>query len=262
MMTEPLLLTAHAPAMLDMTSLPPEDQGQGQTPPQEPARLADSDLDRARAVLNGTASWALIQGDGPAFLRSLPGASVDAVITDPPYPRSFAPLYGAIAAELPRLLKRGGSLLAIVPHYGLPDILADVGKHLKYRWTLCMWQDAGSHPRMAMGIEVMWKPIVWWVNEAWPVGRGFVKDGFVNVPPEKMRHRWEQSLTWAEHCLRVVPAGGVIIDPLCGAGTSGVAAVRRGYRYIGIDNDPAAIVAARMRLEAVAPPSSPGDSST
>src|SRR5687767_12491324 len=124
---------------------------------------ADGETDVA-AVLRGERSWALVHGDGRALLRGLPDASVSAVVTDPPYPRAYLPLYEQLAAELPRVLVRGGSFLAIVPHYSLPDVLVSVGRHLKYRWTLCMWQEMGNHPRMAMGIEVVWKPIVWWVN--------------------------------------------------------------------------------------------------
>jgi site-specific DNA-methyltransferase (adenine-specific) len=207
-------------------------------------------LDAVAAVLRGERRAAVVHGDGRELLRALPDASIGAVITDPPYPRAYVPLYEQLAAALPRVLERGGSLLTIVPHHALPQVLAAVGRHLKYRWTLCMWQEAGSHPRMAMGIEVVWKPIVWWVNGAWPMGRGYVKDGFVNSPPAKSHHRWEQSLSWAEYCLRFVPRGGVVLDPLCGAGTTGVAAVRAGYRYIGVDHDPDVIAVARARVAA------------
>jgi DNA modification methylase len=192
-------------------------------------------------------------GDCLEVLRSLDDASVDAVITDPPYPREYLPLYGAMAAELPRVLKPGGSLLAIVPHFSLPDVLSDVGRHLKYRWTISMWQASGAHPRMAMGIEVMWKPVVWWVNGSWPRGRGFVRDGFENAQPAKQHHTWEQSLAWAEYCLRFVPAGGTVLDPFMGGGTSGVAALHGGYPYIGIERDELSFHVAKQRIEAVQP---------
>jgi hypothetical protein len=92
--------------------------------------------DEVAAVLRGERRWAVVRGDGPKVLKTLPDACVDAVVTDPPYPREYARLYAQIAAELPRVLKRGGSFLAIVPHYSLPQVLADVGQFLKYRWTL------------------------------------------------------------------------------------------------------------------------------
>ena len=177
--------------------------------------------------------------------------SCSAVITDPPYLKRYLPLYGELAALLPKVLVRGGSLLSIVPHYGLPTVLESVGKHLKYRWINCMWQADGSHPRMAMGIEVMWKPVVWWVNEAWPQGRGFVRDGFVNTPKKKEYHKWEQSLDWAEYCLKFVPKGELVIDPYCGSGTLLVACKKLGYPAIGIDIDRVACQTTADRLEAI-----------
>jgi len=198
------------------------------------------------------AEWQVIQGNCLEVMRGMADGSVDAVITDPPYLRKFLPLYGRMAAELPRLLKDGGSLLAIVPHYGLPEVLAAVGEYLKYRWILCMWQSTGSHPRLAMGIEVMWKPVVWWVKRAWPQGRGFVRDGFENLPVAKNGHPWEQSLSWADYCMHFVPDGGTVLDPFMGSGTTGVACMQTGRNFIGIEISEEYCTIARARISAAA----------
>lgn len=178
----------------------------------------------------------LFQGDALEIMKELPDHSIDLVITDPPYPKKYLYLYEGMAAELPRLLKKGGSLLAIVPHYAIPQVMSDIGKHLKYRWMLSMWQASGSHPRMAMGIEVMWKPIIWWVNGSYPQGRGFKKDGFENIQPKKT-YEWEQSMSWAEYCLSFAKEGETILDPFMGVGTVGVAARNKGLPFIGIELD-------------------------
>lgn len=191
----------------------------------------------------------IIEGDCINLLKQLPNASIDAVITDPPYPKEFMPLYGQMAAELPRVLKPGGSLLAIVPQYALPQILNDVGKHLKYRWIISMWQGKGAHPRMAMGIEVMWKPIVWWVNGTWPQGRGFVKDGFENNPVDKTSHEWEQATSWADYCLKFVPPGGTVLDPFAGAATVALQANKTGHNWIMFEKNPRHVEVAKQRLE-------------
>lgn len=190
----------------------------------------------------------LIQGNCLEALDDLPDESVDAVITDPPYLKEYLPLYWQLSERLKRVLKPGGSLLAIVPHYGLPEVLREVGKHLKYRWTCAMWQASGSHPRLSMGIEVMWKPIVWWVKDAWPKGRGFIRDGFENTPVEKKFHKWEQSLDWAYYCLKFVPEGGVVLDPFMGGGTVGVACKDAGYPFIGIELDKDSFEKASRRI--------------
>lgn len=197
----------------------------------------------------------LHHGDCLEILPTLPAGSVDAVITDPPYPRKYLHLYGEIAKNAARLLKSGGSMLAITPHYAMPEILHDVGQYLKWRWLDCMWQGDGNHPRMAMGIEVMWKPIGWWVKDAWPQGRGFVRDGFKNGQPGKADHPWEQSLDWALFCLKMTPPDAVIVDPLMGTGTTGVACVQTGRNFIGIEIDPGYFEIAQRRIaEAQAQP--------
>ena len=45
-------------------------------------------------------------------------------------------------------------------------------------------------------------------------------------------------------------AGDVVLDPYVGSGTTGVAAIRTGRRYLGYDTDPAYIATAQARLEA------------
>jgi len=178
-------------------------------------------------------------GDCRDIMPELERHSIDAVITDPPYAKKYQYLYSDIAYQLPHLLLDGGSFLAIVPHFALPDVLRDVEKHLKYRWTLCMWQSGGPQARMAMGIRVMWKPIVWWVNRAWPSGRGFRPDGFESVYEPKALHKWQQPMSWAEYCVEFVPLSlrSCVLDPLMGAGTSAIAAVKAGHNFIGIEKD-------------------------
>ena len=190
----------------------------------------------------------LYLGDCLEVLPTLEAGSVDAVITDPPYERKYQGLYGATAKEAQRLLMRGGSYLVIIPHYAVPDIVASVGKCLKWRWLHSMWQGNGNHPRMAMGIEVMWKPIGWWVKESWPRGRGFVRDGFENDQPQQEIHPWEQGQSWADFCLKMVPDGGLVLDPLMGSGTTGVACVKTGRKFIGIEIDPAYFEIAKKRI--------------
>ena len=190
----------------------------------------------------------LYHGDCLDILPTLPAESVDAVITDPPYARKYQSLYGLIAEQSSRILTHGGSLMVILPHYAIPEIVSIIGQYLKWRWLDCMWQEQGNHPRMAMGIEVIWKPIGWWVKGTWPQGRGFVRDGFTNRQPEQELHEWEQSIDWALHCLKKVPKAGTVIDPLMGSGTTGVACVQTGRDFIGIEIDEGYFNIAKQRI--------------
>lgn len=49
------------------------------------------------------------------------------------------------------------------------------------------------------------------------------------------------------------PAGGTVLDPFCGSGTTGAVAVRTGRNFIGIDLNPEYLAMARRRIAAVAP---------
>jgi hypothetical protein len=53
-------------------------------------------------------------------------------------------------------------------------------------------------------------------------------------------------------CRLVTPEGGVVLDPFCGSGSTGKAAVREGFDFIGIELDPEYAEIARKRIEAEA----------
>ena len=51
-------------------------------------------------------------------------------------------------------------------------------------------------------------------------------------------------------CRLVTPAGGVVLDPFMGSGSTGKAAMREGFRFIGIDMTPEYVEIARARIDA------------
>ena len=52
-------------------------------------------------------------------------------------------------------------------------------------------------------------------------------------------------------CRLITPPGGTVLDPFCGSGSTGKAAVMEGFRFIGIELNPeyAVIAEARIRAE-------------
>lgn len=54
-------------------------------------------------------------------------------------------------------------------------------------------------------------------------------------------------------CRLVTPKGGVILDPFCGSGTTGRAAIAEGFQFIGIELDPDYTEIARARIRDYAP---------
>ena len=49
-------------------------------------------------------------------------------------------------------------------------------------------------------------------------------------------------------CRLVTPPGGVVLDPFCGSGSTGKAAVLEGFQFIGIERDPQYVEIARARV--------------
>lgn len=180
----------------------------------------------------------LYNTDSIKFLNEYPENSIDLIYTDPPYLKKYLYLYEDMAKCANRVLRPGGSFITIVPQYAFyyPEILA-INNHLKYRWCSCMWQEKGNHPRMAMGIEVMWKPVMWFVKTAYKTGRGFVRDGFINDQGSKKLHKWQQSVSWAEYLLKFIRPGDVVCDPFLGSGTTAEVCGLNNIEFIGIESD-------------------------
>jgi len=192
----------------------------------------------------------LIRGDFAAVADTLEPGSVDVIITDPPYPREHLLLYEMLAERAGRLLRPGGSLFAMVGQSYLPEIMAMLTAHLTYHWTIAYTTPGGQSVQLwQRKVNTFWKPVLWFANGEYE-GKwvGDVVKSAVN-DNDKRFHRWGQSETgFADLVTRVTEPGDMILDPFCGAGTTGVVALALGRRFIGIDIDGAAIAAALARI--------------
>lgn len=54
-------------------------------------------------------------------------------------------------------------------------------------------------------------------------------------------------------CRLVTPKGGAVLDPFCGSGSTGRAAVAEGFSFVGIELDPEYAAIARARIADYAP---------
>jgi len=54
-------------------------------------------------------------------------------------------------------------------------------------------------------------------------------------------------------CRLVTQPNGVVLDPFCGSGSTGKAAALEGFRFVGIEREPAYAEIARARIAHVAP---------
>lgn len=93
---------------------------------------------------------------------------------------------------------------------------------------------------------------------------------FATSPPTSERvHLTQKAIEAMDLAVSIVPnrgiapygadageLGGIVLDPFCGSGTTGVSALRRGCRFIGFERDPHYAQVARDRLAAEAESSS------
>ena len=188
-------------------------------------------------------------GDARELLRQIPDESVDLVFTDPPYPKAFSNCFDILAEECPRIMKHGASLVTLLGHYQLESVIHKFHGKLKYRWILDMEQSAGQHSRMAMGVEVMWKPALWYVKGSYPSGRGFLRDA-VSVNRTKETHVWEQDMAWSDYYIpRLCPEYGIVVDPFCGSGAFLLSAINYHRNFYGFDIDAEAVKTADRRIK-------------
>jgi hypothetical protein len=174
--------------------------------------------------------------------------SVDLVFTDPPYDEDSLPLYGQLAGHAARLLKPGGSLIAYAPHYALPQLLADMERHLRYWWLLALKHEGASARLPGKWVFVGWKPLVWFVKGG-RASNDYVSDLLPSTPPDKELHDWEQGLVEAEYVIgQLTPPGGTVLDPMCGSGTTLHAALSLGRVAVGIEQNPGRANVTRRRL--------------
>lgn len=190
----------------------------------------------------------LYLGDCRDILPTL--AYADAFITDPPYPKEFEKLYGVIAEQAARMLPVGGHMVALCGHHNIAEILDLCSQHLRF-WWLCGMRHTSKKRLPGKWVAVAWKPAVWFVN-------GRRRPGDTQCPVDlldgggrdKDHHNWGQPTAWFEHWIdRLTEIDGVVIDPTMGAGTTGVAAVKLGRRFVGIELDPTHFDTSCRRIE-------------
>ena len=68
------------------------------------------------------------------------------------------------------------------------------------------------------------------------------------LPARTRRHLAEKPLAVMQALVRIVPAGGVILDPFMGSGTMGVAALHEGRRFLGVEISRSFFEVAKTRL--------------
>lgn len=175
---------------------------------------------------------------------------VDAIITDPPYPEEYLPVYAELAQAAGKLLKPGGALVVMIGHSHLPKILELMTPHIKYLWTMAYLTPANTARVFSAKALVNWKPVLVFSNGSYT--GDWYADVVNNSAPDKKYHEWGQGESGMAALLeRFTSAGQTVLDPFCGGSATGAAALNLQRYYIGSDVDENAIEISAQRLEKI-----------
>lgn len=190
----------------------------------------------------------IIQGDFRERMREIEEASVDLVLTDPPYGKKYLDLWEDLSRESKRVLKPGGFLVTYCGQMYLPKVLSDMSKHLNYFWCISI-QHTGTIKLLEWkNVKCCWKPVLVFYKEPLKKPPVFC-DLIIGEKGDKDLHDWSQSIGEARKLIRVFSEiGDVVLDPFVGSGTTLIASLLEKRRGIGIDIDEDNIKITKARL--------------
>jgi len=190
--------------------------------------LAESAKDVPKSAMFKLACCDLAEYESPQL--------VDVIITDPPYPKEFLPLWSVLAQKANEWLKPGGLLVAMSGQAYLDQVYAMLSEHLDYYWTACYHTPGQPTPLRQVNVNTTWKPLLIYKRSGERYSGRIFGDFMKSDQNEKDFHKWGQSVSGMDQVLeRFALPGQTVLDPFCGAGTTGVSAVKRGCKFYGCE---------------------------
>lgn len=180
------------------------------------------DDDKARKTAKLKASkFDVRRGDFRQVLADVEGVSL--VLTDPPYPKEFLPLWEDLGKWAAGALADDGLLVAYSGQMYLPEVLQLLGKHLDFWWCGAVVHK-GSGNLTPLGHPVRkvinkWKPLVMFMKRG---GVGFQRsfnDMIDGAGKQKSDHNWQQHEAEAAMLVEAfTKPGELVVDPFAGSG--------------------------------------------
>lgn len=220
-------------------------------------------------------SVTLYHGDARDVLPELARNSVDLLLTDPPYGMGYggdtAGGAGAnnVAADGVRqgvrvirqvlfetapLLKSDAHLMMFCHWNSWPDFYDALSGYATMRNALIWHKAAGSTGNILANYIRDYEVILYAARGSRDIlGDGrytSILTGYPTVPPAQRDHPTQKPVGLLRHiAARHCPAGGLVLDPFAGAGSTLLAASELGMRSIGVEMDEAYCESAARRLD-------------
>lgn len=227
--------------------------------------------------------------DALQLAMSLPEASIDMLLTDPPYAsgglhlgqrtkssskkyiisttkaqyedfegdnmdqRSWAFACHMWLSQARRALKPGGMVVCFIDWRQLPT-LTDVVQAAGFTWQgVAVWdKTAGRYRPRRGGFAQQSEFIVWATKGALPQREVYLPGVFQSKLELPKQHATQKPIDLARQILRLVPAGGAVADFFTGSGTFLQAAKEAGLDWIGCETNKHIHTMASARLERTA----------
>ncbi|MEU6661246.1 DNA methyltransferase [Streptomyces sp. NPDC046821] len=165
--------------------------------------------------------------------------------------RSYLAWLSQILAQCHRLTRPGGAALVFTDWRQLPTT-TDALQAAGFTWRgIAVWHKPAARPqpgRLKQDCEF----IVWGSRGAMTPGNApvYLPGHFSGSQPRgtDRKHITQKPLDVMCQLARIVPHGGTILDPFTGSGTTGVAAVREGRNFVGVEQSAQYAEVARSRL--------------
>ena len=231
----------------------------------------------------------LYGGDALAVLASLPQARVDAVVTDPPYSsggmvrsdrmndvhskyvnsdsgsgqdlaafsgdnrdqRAYGYWSALWLSECLRVTKPGGVCLLFTDWRQLP-ITTDALQAGGWVWRgVVPWVKPDARPQGGR-FTAQCEYVIWGSAGSMPMDMygGCLPGFYQERAPRNREHIAQKPIGVMRSLVKIAPGGGIVLDPFMGAGTTGVAAVLEGRRFIGAEQTEHFRRISRERIEA------------
>jgi len=207
-------------------------------------------------VVQGHLVATLYLGDCRDIAPQLQG--VDAVISDPPYGMDWNTNYSRFR---PGVNGHGGRILPDRPKIEGDAEPFDPAMWLDYPAVVLFGCNHYAQ-RLPVGTTLVWLKrhdagfgsFLSDAELAWMKGGHGVyakRDLSMNAETLTRCHPTQKPVPLMAWCMEVakVPAGATVLDPYMGSGTTGIACLRTGRNFVGIEKDPAHFANAVARLE-------------
>lgn len=203
----------------------------------------------------------LYLGDCREILPEL--GRVDAVVTDPPYGINYRYHGGGQGAGGPWLTKKSKAIIGDAkpfdprPWLAYPCVLFGADYYFKYLPSSGTWHAWDKRcnicpPRSQSDIELIWCSKPGPKRVCYHMWDGMVRASEVGMPRE---HPTQKPISVMQWCIQLCPGAKIILDPFMGSGTTGVAAIKLGRKFIGIEIEQAYFdIACRRISEALRQP--------